>query len=410
MKQIYPPLLAFVTAFTIFIPLKISAQCICSGGSPATPLTYLDTVQATQASSTSFTFPQFNPAVGTLACISFNDTVSVVVTTAARNTDTTTGHTYIFQTTISDAVVGPDDSGPTDWLVTYASNNKTYGPIYLDTDKIDRVPPQPRLPDDSTTFGPDTLLNNIIGSGSTTNIAAYLGTGTVSFSTDLTGSAGATFGGTNYSTGIKSNSWGTFRLSYYWCPTILLAENIINFTAAHRAGNVQLQWTTENEQSGVTYEIEVSRDQSSYLPIGNLESGSETTSANQAYQFQYPLPTDAAGILYFRVKRTAPNGTVTYTVIKSINLNSDTVSGGMQVYPNPVKNTVIFAFDEMQNANFSFELVNTAGQIIQRNAITLSGTNQVKLDLTSNPARGLYYLQAKDLTHNQQYISKVIIN
>ena len=76
----------------------------------------------------------------------------------------------------------------------------------------------------------------------------------------------------------------------------------------------------------------------------------------------------------------------------------------------PVKNTVIFAFDEMQNANFSFELVNTAGQIIQRNAITLSGTNQVKLDLTSNPARGLYYLQAKDLTHNQQYISKVIIN
>jgi Secretion system C-terminal sorting domain len=410
MKQIYPPLLAFVIAFTIFIPLKISAQCICSGGSPATPLTYLDTVLATQASSTSFSFPQFNPSVGTLACISFNDTVSVVVTTAARNTDTTVGHTYIFQTNISDAVVGPDDSGPTDWLVSYNSNNKTYGPIYLDTDKIDRVPPQPRLPDDSTTFGPDTLLNNVVGAGSTTNVASYLGTGTVSFITELTGSAGATFGGTNYSTGIKSNSWGTFRLSYYWCPTILLAENIINFTAANKSGDVQLQWITENEQSGVTYEIEVSRDQASYSPIGYLQSGSDQTSVNEPYHFQYPLSTGTAGVLYFRVKRIAANGTATYTVIKSINLNTGEASAGMQVYPNPVKNTVIFAFDEIQNANFSFQLVNTAGQIIQRNAMTLSGTNQVKLDLTSNPARGLYYLYAKDLTHNQQYITKVIIN
>jgi hypothetical protein len=71
---------------------------------------------------------------------------------------------------------------------------------------------------------------------------------------------------------------------------------------------------------------------------------------------------------------------------------------------------VIFSFDEIQNANFSIQLVNVAGQIIQQNAVNVSGNNQIRLNLTTAPARGLYYLYAKDLTHNQQYITKVLIN
>jgi len=408
MKQIYTSLYALVLLFSISVPLNSQAQCTCSGGSPATAITYLDTVLPTQASSSIFSFPKFDPSIGSLTCISFNDTVSVVVTTAARNTDTTNGHTYIFQTTISDAVTGPSSSGPNNWLVTFSSSNKTYGPIYLDTDKIDLTPPQPRLPDDSTTFGPDTLINNIVGAGSTTNVAPFLGSsGTVDFTTGLTGSAGATFGGVNYTTGLKSNSWGTFRLSYYWCPALLLAENIVNFTAIKKNNSVLLLWTTENEQPDFTYEIEYSKDRSTYIPVGNTQSGSNV---NQAYQFQYAINNTDIGTIYFRIKRTGADGKATYSVIKSVNLNSNGVSSGMQVYPNPVKNSVIFAFDEIQNANFSIQLVNTAGQIIQQNAVTVSGSNQIKLNLTSNPARGLYYLYTKDLTHNQQYITKVLVN
>jgi len=410
MKQIYTSLFALVLFYSISIPLQSSGQCLCSGGSPATALTYLDTVLPTQSSSTIFSFPKFDPTIGTLSCISFNDSVSVVVTTAARNTDTTTGHTYIFQTTISDAVTGPDATGPNNWLVTYSSANKTYGPIYLDTDKIDKNPPQPRLPDDSTTFGPDTLINNIVGAGSSTTVAPFLGaTGTVDFTTSLTGSAGATFGGTNYATGIKSNSWGAFRLTYYWCPTILLAENIVNFTAVKKSNYVQLQWVTENEQSGFTYEIEYSKDAASYVPIGYEQSSSESE-VNQQYQYQDMLNNTDGAVIYFRIKRIAPNGTATYTVIKSVTLSGETVSAGMQVYPNPAKSSVIFSFDEIQNGNFSIQLVNTAGQLIQENAVTISGSNQIRLNLTSAPARGLYYLYAKDLTHNQQYISKILIN
>jgi hypothetical protein len=265
------------------------------------------------------------------------------------------------------------------------------------------------LPDDSTTFGPDTLINKVIGAGSPPNITPFLGTGTVNFSTNLTGGASALLGGVNYVTGIKSNSWGAFRLTYYWCPTIVLAENIINFTAAKNGSMVQLQWLTENEQSGFTYEIEYSRNASSYTPVGYLQSAGEDPDVNSKYQYFYAINSSDPEKIYFRVKRTGPDGKSTYTTIKSVTLNGS-VSAGMQVYPNPVKGSVTFEFDQVQNGNFSIQLVNTAGQVIQQNAVTVTGSTQIRLNLTCNPARGLYFLYTKDLTHNQQYITKVLVN
>ncbi|HLX90271.1 MAG TPA: choice-of-anchor E domain-containing protein [Puia sp.] len=411
MKKLYTSLYALVLLFSISIPLDLEAQCTCSGGAAATPLAYEDTVLPTQASNIFFTFPQFDPAAGTLTCVDFYDTVNVAATTAARNTDTTKAPTYEFQTTISAAVSGPSSSGPYNWIPTLATANRIYGPVVLDTDKIDLHPPQPRLPGDSVTFGPDTLINNVIDSATTASVAPYLGTGTVSFQMGLTGFSGALVGGVNYVTSIKANSWGTFKLVYYWCPTILLAENIINFTAVRKNNYVQLQWVTENEQSGFSYEIEYSADGKSYSPAGYEQSPEDVADPNQSYQYQYALNSNNPAVIYFRVKRIAPDGTATYTVIKSVNINGDgPAGGGMQVYPNPARNSIVFAFDDIQNGNFAIQLLNTAGQLIQENTMTISGSNQLRLVLESQPARGLYFLVAKDLTHNQQYISKILVN
>src|ERR1700689_469802 len=125
MKQIYTSLYALVLLFSISVPLNSQAQCLCSGAVPATVITYLDTVLPTQASSTIFSFPKFDPSIGTLTCIDFNDTISVAVTTAARNTDTTKAPNYVFQTTISDSINGPDDCGAFDWLIGFGLANNT---------------------------------------------------------------------------------------------------------------------------------------------------------------------------------------------------------------------------------------------------------------------------------------------
>jgi hypothetical protein len=409
MNKLYPLLFVSFIFFAGIVPLKIFAQCNCDPITPATPITYLDTVLATQASHTIFSFPKFDPSIGTLSCISFNDTVSVVVTTIARNTDTTVGHNYVFQTTVSDVVSGPRNSGPFNWLASFKVANNSYGPVFLDQDLRDKIPPQPPLPGDSVVFGPDTLINNAIGAGSPPDITPFIGaSGTVDFAIDLSGGAPAIVGGLNYVSGIQSNSWGAFRLTYYWCPALVLATNINNFTAFKKGKNIQLQWQTQNEENGSSYEIEYSRDGSHYMPVGNLQAAFSEGDVAASYQFLYGISASDAGRLYFRVKHTAASGKATYTVIKSVNLEAAGMAG-YQVYPNPVKNTVMFEFDEVQTGSFIVSLISTAGQVIQQKQVTLTGNNQIRLDLTSPPATGLYYLQARDQTHNQQYITKILI-
>jgi hypothetical protein len=408
MTKLYPCVFAYIFLFLFYLPQKSFAQCNCSPGIPATPITYLDTVLPTQASATVFSFPKFDPSIGLLSCIEFNDTVSVAVTTSARNTDTTTGHNYLFTTSISDVVYGPQNSGPFDWAASTQAGANLYGPVFLDTDKIDKNPPQPRLPGDSTTFGPDTLIRNKVGAGSPPDAAPFLGAGVVNFSTNLTGLAGAIVGGTNYITGIKSNAWGTFRLTYYWCPTLPLANSIINFTAFKNSGNVQLQWQDQSAGVGVSYVIEYSTDGTHFLSYGSVAANPQQ-GGSPVQSFQYLFQAlNGAQKLYFRVRRIDVNDKSSYSTIKGLNFSSSSVAG-YQVYPNPVHNTVMFEFDEAQTGNFAVSIISTTGQIIEQKSVTLSGSNQIKMDLMSHPATGLYYLEARDLTHNQKYLSKILI-
>ncbi|HEV2354809.1 MAG TPA: T9SS type A sorting domain-containing protein, partial [Puia sp.] len=62
-----------------------------------------------------------------------------------------------------------------------------------------------------------------------------------------------------------------------------------------------------------------------------------------------------------------------------------------------------------QTGRFVLQLVNTAGQIVRETAATLTGTNQIRMDLSPQPPKGLYFLRASDLSHDRSYTTKVFI-
>ena len=64
-------------------------------------------------------------------------------------------------------------------------------------------------------------------------------------------------------------------------------------------------------------------------------------------------------------------------------------------------------FEENQNGHFLIELINISGQVIQQKSVNLSASSRVDFDLAGHPAKGLYVIRAKDLSHNKQYITKV---
>ncbi len=405
MKQLYAACGGITFILILFIlPNTSKAQCaICWDGSAPRAITYLQTVPASQASSSPFSFPQFDPSVGTLSCINFFDTVSIVATTFGRNTDTTAGHNYVFQTTVSESVSGPANSGPFNWLATYNTTNKSYGPVFLAKDS------SPRLPGDSIEFGPDTLLNNAIGAGSPPDFTPFMGLGSVNFSADLSGGAVATVGGINYQAGIKSNAWGSFRLTYYWCPASPLGESITGFSALKSGNSVLLQWGGLNEQPNDSYSIQYSADGVHFTTVSVLPAYAKNPGQAAIYRFQYPLPSSTnGGLIYFRIQKTAANGKMSYSPVKPIKLD-DNAAANYQIYPNPSSRHVYIEWQSLLTGNIEVSIVNPVGQQVFDQTFRFSGSNNIDFNLPVNVGQGIYYLVVKDAANHIQQSSHLVI-
>ena len=405
MKQLYAACGGITFILILFcLPAKSVAQCsACWDGSAPTAITYLQVVAPSQASSSPFSFPKFDPSVGTLSCINFNDTVSIVATTFGRNTDTTAGHNYVFQTTVSESVNGPRNSGPFNWMATFSTANKSYGPVWLAKDST------PRLAGDSVEFGPDTLLNNAVGAGSPPDFAVFTGLGNVNFSADLSGGAIATVGGINYTAGIKSSAWGSFRLTYYWCPAAPLGTSIVNFSAIKGGSSVLLEWGGVNEQPNDSYSIEYSTDGVHFITISQIPAYAKNPGQAAIYRFQYPLPSNATGgQVYFRIKKTDASGKTGYSPVKTIKLN-DNAAANYQIYPNPSSRHVYIEWQSLLTGNIQVSVTNPVGQQVYNQTFRFNGSNNLDFNLPANVGQGIYYLVVKDPANHIQQSSHLVI-
>jgi hypothetical protein len=390
MKNIYTIVIAGFLLFTIFLPFKNFAQCNCSSGVAATALNYHVTLDTTNASSSTISFPKFNPSVGTLSCVNFRDTLSGITTTNAWN-QASAPYTYTFILSLINSITGPGFS-------ILDNSSIVYGPTTLSAQGT---------PGDTVVYGPNSIFKNITNDSSTSNTAAYVGSsGTVGFTYTLGGNFG-TVAGTNYGDQIITNYWGKFGLTYYYCPLAVSDPGNCGFTAYHKGSCVQLQWQTKNEKSNCSYEVQCSKGGSNYNAVDQVPSvPSETDTAS--YQYQYPLQNTSSGKLLFRVKRTDSLGNITYTAIKTVNLDDRTKST-CTVYPNPVRNSTMMEFDEAQNGTFLICLISQTGQTVLKKQVTLSGTNQIKINLVNHLVPGIYSLQATDQANSLQYVCKVFV-
>jgi len=217
-------------------------------------------------------------------------------------------------------------------------------------------------------------------------------------------------GGSNYNSSVTTVIGGTLHLTYYWCPTVPLGIAISNFSAYKQNGTVSLQWLGTIDQNGITYEIEYSKDNETWQSAGTVPAGSAPTGSVAQFQYQYNTSQTDVGEIYFRIKRIDPQGNVIYSIIKAINLQQADLKPGIQIYPNPVNQNIQVQFDEQQTGNFSLELVNTTGQIIERKQVQLAGSYMTNMNLSVKPASGIYFLRALNQGSNKQFLTKVIVN
>jgi hypothetical protein len=417
MKQIYlkgAVPLAFI-AFSIN-PYSLFSQCTCSGGLPATAIEQTVTIAPSKVSTLNFTFQQFDPSIGNLSCVTLYDTITGSSVTGVRNTaargipkdwdESKNGPyvpgppiaedsiAYLFQLTLVNLVSGPGIDISDVFLRTYGRDTLSYY----------------GTPGDTITYGPENIITNPNGIGKTGGNAAYLGNGTVSFTYSINGGLITLQGGSNYRQEITTEIGGKLKLVYYWCPAIPLGSTIKSFTVFKKDGTVSLQWLATNDQSDITYEIQYSQDGESWADAGTVPAGSAPAGTVAEYQYQYhPAATDV-GEIFFRIKRSDGQGNISYSEVKVINLQQADQLPGIRIYPNPVSDRVTVQFDEAQTGTFRLELINTTGQVVQQSLVQLTGNRLAAMELSGRPARGIYFLRARDTVRNRQFLAKVIVN
>jgi hypothetical protein len=307
---------------------------------------------------------------------------------------------FKFLLTVADDLEGPAGTG----LSVTNDYARNYGP-----DTLTAL----NNPGDTVTHGPDTVINKEVGfTASNTGLAPFLGFGTTNFTYAINGGVVTLKGGLSYSQNVITNYWGNFKITYYWCPATILSTTIQDFTATPSGGSVVLQWLTNNQQPNTQYEIQFSKDGKSFYPLGQAEGDASATGASAKYQYQYhPDPADL-GRLYFRIEETDPSGKISFSdvlVVDPTGFGKDNPVS-YQTFPNPATNSLQVQFNSNQTGHFLVELVSTSGQVVQKKMVTLTGGNQIRLDLSPQPVKGLYFLRTSDITHQHSYVSKVFIN
>jgi hypothetical protein len=396
MNRVYPHLLVAFICIAATLPQICIAQCGCPHPDTLTQVVPIDTSNAPKVL---ITFNQYNDPTGKtfLACMTIQDTISVVSSTLARNKAVggITGANFTVQ--ISAKITGPPSISST------GSNILPYGPYDFGPSGTTGIPM------DSVVMGPDTILNKKVITASPSNPAPYEGTGTVSDTLTFGGGA-LSDAGTSFDYSIRSKYWGTAIISFYVCPAVALATSIEDFTASLNDNSIILQWISTNQQPNTQYEIQVSSDSKNFYSIAKQEGNASATGTSTKYQYQYNPDPTAVGKLYFRIKETDANGKISYSAILLVDPTSS--SNGLvtyRTYPNPATNSIFFQFSSGQTGRFLTELISTSGQVTYKKTVTLTGTNQIRLDLNPQPVKGLYFLRTTDLSHNRQFVNKVFI-
>src|ERR1700759_1206428 len=103
MKQCYPKNRLFLTLFTLLFYLSnnVSAQCLCSDGTPANTEVHNYSVSFPSNTTTTLSVPQFQPASGTLVCVNAKILLTSILRMKLEN----------------------NDINPVDYLVRYVRND-----------------------------------------------------------------------------------------------------------------------------------------------------------------------------------------------------------------------------------------------------------------------------------------------
>ena len=395
MKQVYSKFLVYSALFTTLslqLPTSISAQCNCPNGETPSTIVHQRNI-TTSMEETVLNFPQFNPEDGTLVCTNVNANITAITRIRIEN-DEIFAADYKINYSRTSTISGP---GLDPTLVS--SFSKGYGPYHLaESDGVYFSGPDYYISAKDTVLNKKQLTRTISG-----DITAFLGTGTVSYTYNLS-TLSRISGGGNYLGGPLTSDMIDFSLTYTYCPMAILSTGIKDFSATRLEGDlVSISWIGIDNTEGTLYSVEMSENNRDFSTLENFHPVNTPT---YRYQYLYNSGKQVSDKLYFRIKKTSIAGTTVYSAVKAISVNS---AGGKAIlYPNPAQNQVQLEFQNAIKGGVLIEVLGTSGQVEQKQQLQMNNSRLTRINL-HNIKAGVYFLRTTDQLTGRKYFSRLVV-
>lgn len=376
--------------FTL-ISTTAAAQC----ANPMTTISYDTVVTGSGNDSYVFSFPKFDPTLGTLISINITNKVTLKYSFQLENKELFSINNYKVR------VVREDDISSDALLLPIVfTHQQTYGPYALaGKDGVTGSGP------DFTSQGPLYVMNQTISSSIVYNTGDFMGLGSVQFYMDpITYSI--VFGSANYNYNGMAVDTTDFNITYTYCPVWFLAANISSFNARKKDDTkIDIDWMTLNEESNRHYELQKSADGKSFSKVASFASN---PGANQTgkYSFAYQVQATDKRKIIFRLKQVEQDGTLKYSALRIVDIKNE-AGEQPQLYPNPTNGTSNLLFNNTTRGDWKVFVCNASGQVLQQ----YTANNALLLTLNTNHQlpKGIYFIRAINRKTDEEFVNRLVI-
>jgi Secretion system C-terminal sorting domain len=173
---------------------------------------------------------------------------------------------------------------------------------------------------------------------------------------------------------------------------LVLPVTFSAFTTQAQGNTALLKWTTAMEENSSYFNVQASRDGTSWSSIGEVKAeGNSSTPEN----YSFTDNGSASGNNYYRVVEVSMDSTEIYSVVRQLTFGQPTV---LTYYPNPVKNQVTITTSATSPQ--SVTVMSVDGRLLQQNSAFVSGGS---IDLSSYAA-GVYFLAIRNTTGQTEVV------
>ena len=189
---------------------------------------------------------------------------------------------------------------------------------------------------------------------------------------------------------------------YYGSSSAPLPVELASFTAtADGPSAVRLVWTTASEKNNAGFTLERSLEGQHFTTVAKIK-GAGSSSSLQRYSFRDDQLPVGARVLYYRLRQTDFDGTLTYSLPQAVTLPK--LAASFEVYPTVATGGRANYRYTGRTGAATLEILNQGGQVVRTHA--LNDTSEGSFSLAGLPS-GLYVVRY--FSEGVRYHSRCIV-